>query len=127
MATGYDPGTVKSPELEPPPIVTDNCRVLLMVWLAGSCIARSWPLKVALTAGDAGLFPVPKNPPFTLNDKTPAVPCGMLLGEGPTTPGRTPITVIWQRDASVVHVWAVPDCSETLIWRVPEGGGTARM
>jgi hypothetical protein len=33
MATGYKPGTVKSLELDPPPMVTDNCRVLSIVLL----------------------------------------------------------------------------------------------
>src|ERR1700722_4443891 len=41
MDTGYKPGTVKSPEFDPPPMDTDNCRVLPMVWLAGSCMPRS--------------------------------------------------------------------------------------
>src|SRR5579862_8201175 len=105
-------------------MVTDNCRVLPMDWLAGNWIPRSCPLKVALTAGEAGLLPVPKKPPSTPKDSTPAVPCGMLSGVGPTTPGRTPTTLTWHSEV-LAHVSAVPDCSDTLIANVLFCGGTA--
>ncbi len=35
--------------------------------------------------------------------------------------------MIWQAEGSVVQVCSGPDCSETPIWKIPDGGGTASM
>jgi hypothetical protein len=67
---------------------------------------------------------VPKKPPFTLKLSGLGVPCGMLSGEGPITPGRTLVTTIWH---SGLQCWGEPFNCEAVITRNPEGGGDANL
>ena len=74
----------------------------------------------------SGLVAVPKNPPSTLKLWTPEFPWGTLSGDGPTSPGRTLWTEIWQ-SVGTVQPTCEPDCCATVICRIPDGGGAAKV
>src|ERR1700689_301709 len=110
IATGNRPGTLTSPALPFPPMVTVICRVEFAPLTDGNLV--SLPPNSAVTVG---FSVVPKKPPFTLKATGEPVPCGMLSGDVPTTAGRTGERFNWQgvRVGAVAHATGELPCCAT--------------